>query len=172
MKEHGIDCMKYRKSTHLAGVDVETIVEDKGKCILTISDAFYQKGVDVSGSKTDGYFLEFSENVKPMVVNSTNRKVIAKLIQQQTNCSPSESRKIDKWIGSQIELIFDPTVKMMGQVTGGIKVKPTPVVKELTLMSNENLTKAVAAFKEGKTTLEAIKKHYTLTIQQEKEFQS
>ena len=39
MKENNIDCMKYRKSTHLAGVDVETIVDDKGSCILTIKEA-------------------------------------------------------------------------------------------------------------------------------------
>lgn len=31
MKETGIDCMKYRKSTHLAGVDVEMIIAEKGK---------------------------------------------------------------------------------------------------------------------------------------------
>ena len=82
MKEHGIDSMKYRKSTHIAGVDVEAIVDDKGQCILTIKDAFYQKNVDVSGNKTDGYFLEFEEDIKPMVVNSTNRKAIANLVQK------------------------------------------------------------------------------------------
>lgn len=32
MKETGIDCMKCRKSTHLAGVEVEMIIAEKGKC--------------------------------------------------------------------------------------------------------------------------------------------
>ena len=32
--ETNIDCMKYRKSTHLASVDVECIAE-KGSCELT-----------------------------------------------------------------------------------------------------------------------------------------
>ena len=169
MKEHGIDCMKYRKSTHIAGVDVEAIIDDKGKCVLTIKDAFYQKGVDVSGNKTDGYFLEFAEDVKPMVVNSTNRKVIANLVQKQTNCTPSESRKIDRWVGMQIELIFDPTVKMMGQVTGGIKVKPMPVVKQLKPMPSDKLQDAVNSVKDGKYTLEQIKKTYALTPEQEKQ---
>ena len=80
MKIHGIDSMKYRKSTHLAGVDVETIVDEKGSCILTIKEAFYDTGVDVSGNKTDGYFLTFVEAGKPMVVNSVNRKTIADII--------------------------------------------------------------------------------------------
>lgn len=170
MKIHGIDSMKYRKSTHIAGVDVEAIVDDKGQCILTIKDAFYQKGVDVSGNKTDGYFLEFEEDVKPMVVNSTNRKTIANIVQKSTNCTPSESRKIDRWVGMQIELYFDPTVKMMGQVTGGIKVKPMPVVKELKPMPADKLNDAVTAVNEGKYTLEQIKKTYALTAEQEKAF--
>ena len=77
MKEHNIDAMKYRKHTHLAGVDVSIIASEKGKCLLTIKDAYYSKGVDVSGNRTDGYFLEFAEDVMDMVVNSSNRKQIS-----------------------------------------------------------------------------------------------
>lgn len=116
--------MKYRKSTHLAGVDVDTIISEKGKCVLTIKDAFYDRNVNVSGNKTDGYFLVFNENVKPMVVNSTNRKTISNIIRQLKKCTATESRNIGNWIGLTIELYFDETVKMMGKVTGGIKVKP------------------------------------------------
>lgn len=116
--------MKYRKSTHLAGVDVETIIDDKGKCVLTIKDAYYDKGVDVSGNKTDGYFLEFFEGVKPMVVNSVNRKTIADIVKKSKNLTSVESRNIGNWIGQKIELLFDPNVKMMGKITGGIRVAP------------------------------------------------
>lgn len=122
-KEENIDCMKYRKSTHIAGVDVDTIISEKGQCILTIKEAYYAKGVDVSGNKTDGYFLEFSEDVKPMVVNSINRATISKIVKDAKKLTPSESRNIGNWIGLQIELTFDPNVKMMGKVTGGIRVK-------------------------------------------------
>jgi len=37
-KEHEIDCMKYRKSTHIAGIDVETIVTELGQCVLRDSE--------------------------------------------------------------------------------------------------------------------------------------
>jgi len=123
MKESNIDCMKYRKSTHLAGIDVETIITEKGICKLTIKEAYYSKGVDVSGNKTDGYFLEFIEDVKPMVVNSINRKTISKIVKDLKKCTPAESRNIGNWIGLEIELTFDDTVKMMGKVVGGIRVK-------------------------------------------------
>lgn len=123
--ERNIDAMKYRKSTHLAGVDVEMIIAEKGNCILTIKDAYYNTNVDVSGNKTDGYFLEFEENVKPMVVNSVNRKTISNIIKMNKGCSAVESRNIGNWIGQNIELIFDSSIKMMGKNTGGIRVKPT-----------------------------------------------
>ena len=123
--ERNIDAMKYRKSTHLAGVDVEMIIAEKGDCILTIKDAYYNTNVDVSGNKTDGYFLEFEENVKPMVVNSVNRKTISNIIKMNKGCSAVESRNIGNWIGQNIELIFDSSVRMMGKNTGGIRVKPT-----------------------------------------------
>ena len=123
--ERNIDAMKYRKSTHLAGVDVEMIIAEKGECILTIKDAYYNTGVDVSGNKTDGYFLEFEENVKPMVVNSINRKTISNIVKMNKGCTAVESRNIGNWIGQTIELVFDSTIRMMGKNTGGIRVKPT-----------------------------------------------
>jgi hypothetical protein len=135
MKENNIDCMKYRKSTHLAGVDVETIISEKGKCVLTIKDAYYNTNVDVSGNKTDGYFLEFAKGLKPMVVNSTNRKVISSIIKIQTKCTGVESRNIGNWVGLTIELVFDSSVKMMGKITGGIRVSP---VSPIPTISDKN----------------------------------
>jgi len=120
--------MKYRKSTHLAGIDVEAIVEEKGSCVLTIKEAYYDRGVDVSGNKTDGYFIEFVEDVKPMVANSGNRKIINEITKQAKNLSSSESRLLPNWVGIKLDLYFDPAVKMMGKVTGGIKVKPVEKV--------------------------------------------
>ena len=130
MKENNIDCMKYRKSTHLAGVDVDMIVAEKGNCNLTIKDAYYDTNVDVSGNKTDGYFLEFVEGVKPMVINSTNRKIVSSIVKIKNKCTGAESRNIGNWKGLSIELIFDSTVKMMGKITGGIRVSPiSPISK-------------------------------------------
>lgn len=131
MKETNIDCMKHRKSTHLAGVDVEAIIAEKGKCILTIKEAYYETGVNVSGNKTDGYFLDFEEDVKPMVVNSGNRKTIAKMVQLAKGIEAVESRNLMSWNGFKIELQFNPNVKMMGQVVGGIVVSPiAPIVEK------------------------------------------
>jgi hypothetical protein len=135
MKETGIDCMKYRKSTHLASVDIDSIISEKGKCLLTIKEAYFAKGIDVSGNKTDGYFLEFEEDVKPMVANSTNRMKIAKIIKENKGLNSVESRNIGNWIGWKIELIVDNNVKMMGQVVDGIRVIETI---ELPILTKEH----------------------------------
>ena len=124
MRETNIDSMKYRKHTHLAGVDVDIIVHEKGKCILTIKEAWHEKGANVSGNKTDGYFIEFVENVLPMVANSKNRDTIASIVKIRTKCTAYDSRQIINWKGLVIELVFDPSVTMMGKVTGGIRVSP------------------------------------------------
>lgn len=139
MKETDVDSMKYRKSTHLAGVDVEMMVQDSGKCILTIKEAYYshneivngvKQGVNVSGKILEGYFIEFSEEgVKPMMVNSTNRQAINTLVKTTKGLSSAESRILKNWVGERIELMFDPSVKMKGKVVGGIKVSPLPPVK-------------------------------------------
>ena len=130
MKELNVDCMKYRKSTHLAGVDVDIIIAEKGKCVLTIKESYYSTGIDVSGNKTDGYFIEFIEDVKPMVINSTNRKIVASIVKIKNKCSSTESRNILNWKGLSIELVFDESIKMMGKKTGGIRVSPiSPIIQ-------------------------------------------
>jgi hypothetical protein len=144
--ETNIDSMKYRKSTHLAGIDVEAIVEEKGNCILTIKQAFYDRNVDVSGNKTDGYFIEFQEPVKNMVANSGNRKIINDIVKEHLKCSSAESRMLPNWTGIKIDLVFDPSVKMMGKVTGGIKVKPVVkiVISDKNALSILNDSKALS----------------------------
>ena len=173
MKETNIDCMKYRKSTHLAGIDVETIISEKGNCILTIKEAYYNKNVDVSGNKTDGYFLEFIENVKPMVVNSINRKTISELLKKSKGISSADSRNIGNWSNFTIELTFDENVKMMGKTTGGIRVKnQLPTILLPILEHGDIFDKCKVAIKSGSYTIEQVKTKYQVSIELEKELLS
>ena len=167
MREINIDSMKYRKSTHLAGIDVETIIAEKGNCILTIKEAFYDTNVDVSGNKTSGYFLEFHENVKPMVVNSINRKVIGNIVKAIKNCTSTESRNIGNWADIKIELLFDANVKMMGKVVGGIRIAEKYTLPTLKHPSTEfdNCYKAIHT---SGFTIDKIKLKYIVTSEIEK----
>jgi len=166
MKETDIDSMKYRKSTHLAGIDVEAIVEEKGNCILTIKEAYYNRGVDVSGNKTDGYFIEFVEPVKDMVANSGNRKIINDIVKEKLGCNSAESRKLLNWKGIQIDLWFDPTVKMMGKVTGGIKVKPVvkKVISDVNALSVLNASKTILELQDNWKSITPNEQHLPTVI--------
>lgn len=161
MRETDIDSMKYRKSTHLAGIDVEAIVSDKGSCVLTIKEAYYNTNVDVSGNKTDGYFIDFVEPIKPMMANSGNRKIINDIVKEKLGCTSAESRLLPKWKGIQIDLFFDPSIKMMGKLTGGIKVKPVvkKVISDVNALSILNKSKTIDELKTNWELLTAIEKN-------------
>lgn len=122
MKELDIDCMKYRTSTHIASVDVDSMIAENGKCELTIKQCYYEIGVPMNGKKVDGYYIIFVEDVKDMKVNSGNRKIIADQLRRDTNCTPVESRKISNWKGMKIGLLVDPNVKFGKETVGGIIV--------------------------------------------------
>ena len=162
MKEHNIDAMKYRKHTHLAGVDVSIIASEKGNCILTIKDAYYSKGVDVSGNRTDGYFLEFVEDVMDMVVNSSNRKQISQNLVLEKGLSLIDSRNIGNWIGYKIELYHDETIRMMGKTVGGIRVKGFKALPNLE-PNTPNFDAVKKALQGGNYTIEQVKSKYNVT---------
>jgi hypothetical protein len=44
------------------------------------------------GFKRDGYFIEFTEDIKPMMVNSINRKTINAVVKESKKCTSAESR--------------------------------------------------------------------------------
>jgi len=167
MKEHGIDAMKYRKHTHLASVDVSIIASEKGKCLLTIKDAYYSKGVDVSGNRTDGYFLEFEEDVMDMVVNSSNRKQISQNLVLEKGLSLVDSRNIGNWIGYKIELYHDETIRMMGKVVGGIRVRGFKALPNLE-PNTPNFDAVKKALQGGNYTIEQVKTKYNVSTEVQK----
>lgn len=66
--------------------------------------------------------VHFCEPVKPMVLNVTNSKTIAKL---------AGSPMVEKWAGTKIQVYFDPKVRFAGDMVGGVRVRPFPPKPEL-----------------------------------------
>jgi hypothetical protein len=134
MREENIDCLKYRKSTHLAGCDIETIIQEKGNCILTIKIAFYDT-LDVNG---------------------------------KNGLDSVSSRNIGNWKDLKIELIFDETVRMKGEVTGGIRISEKALALPTLEKDTEIFTKCKNAIASGTYSIEQIKSKYKLTEEIEK----
>lgn len=64
------------------------------------------------------WMVRFKEFKKPMILNSTNIKRLAKAC---------ESEDTDDWVGKQVTLYVDPDVEFAGNVVGGLRIKGTPI---------------------------------------------
>lgn len=166
MREDNIDARKHRKSTHLAAADLDAMTIDGKPLIFTIKEAWYETGVDVSGDKTDGYFCSFNEPVKDMMINSTNRKMIAGFA-KQNGFNDIDSWNIGNWKGIKLELFALRDIKAFGKIQDGIRIKPLqPKYKPKPVFTDANFEKAKAA----NATIEAIKKAYSITPEMETKY--
>lgn len=155
------DWRKYRKSTHLASADLDAMETDGLSLIFNIKDVKYETGVDVSGTKQDGIFCYFLEDVKPLKLNSTNNKILAGFAKQDGFLG-KEQHVIENWKGMKIELFVDRNVKMMGAVTDGIRVKPLrPKAKVKPEFTEANFEAA----RKANATKEQIETKYNLTTE-------
>jgi len=89
---------------------------DVGRGILvTIHGDVYQENVAKEGAPEElRYCIGFHECEKPMVLNSTNGQMIAKI---------TGSEESEKWNGFKIVLYDDPNVSFGGKLVGGIRVR-------------------------------------------------
>lgn len=71
------------------------------------------------------WLVRFDELAKPMVLNSTNIKRLAKA------CGSDDT---DDWTGKQVILYVDPDVEFAGNVVGGLRIrahKPAPATRSV-----------------------------------------
>lgn len=71
------------------------------------------------------WLVRFTEFKKPMVLNSTNIKRLAKAC---------DSENSDDWAGKQVVLFVDPDVEFGGNVVGGLRIrahKAAPPVRQV-----------------------------------------
>lgn len=89
--------------------------EDCGTGILlTIKDVFQQNVAKEGAPQEDKWCIGFEETEKPLVLNSGNAQMIAKI----TNSDETEN-----WPGHKIVAYNEPSVQYAGKVIGGIRVR-------------------------------------------------
>lgn len=103
------------KSDHLGVADLEDFIEEKRSMVFTIVEVKQELGVTVAGKKGNFNIAYFSEKIKPLVLNNTNSKVI-KLF-------AGGSPFVEDWKNIPVELFIDETVKLKGELVGGIRIK-------------------------------------------------
>lgn len=148
------------KSNHLGVADLEEMLGDGKKLIFTIKEVKREDTV-VAGKKGTFNIAYFHENIKPLVLNSTNVKIVK---------SFAESIHLEDWLDILIELYIDPTVKMSGVVTGGVRVRPTQpkLTKPQLTASHPRYAGVLKSCKEKTTTIDILKSVFDLPADIEK----
>lgn len=84
-----------------------------GEVMVTVQSI---KKVNVARDDEDPEYrwtMKFKEHAKPMVLNVTNLKRLAKALGDDS----------DSWIGEQIMLYVDPDIEFGGNVVGGLRLR-------------------------------------------------
>lgn len=118
---------KVFKSDHLGVADLEEMQEEGKPLIFTVKEVKQEFNVSVAGRKGNFNIAYFTENVKPLVLNAHNSKIMKTFA--------GGSPFVEDWTSKLIELYIDPNVTMKGEKVGGVRIspkQPQPVKEELT----------------------------------------
>lgn len=132
---------KVFKSEHLGCADLEDFIEEKITPIFTISHVKQEIGVSVAGKKGNFNIAYFKEGIKPLVLNSTNSKVVKAL----SGGSPF----VEDWNNVVVEIFIDPSVKMKGETVGGLRIKAGVKVLPFLTENGTAYQNAVSHIKNG-----------------------
>lgn len=152
---------KVMKSDHLGIADLEDLIEEKKPLVFTIKEVKQEYNVAVAGKKGNFNIAYFAEQIKPLVLNSTNAKVVKSF----ANNSPF----VEDWKNIRVELYIDENVKMKGEVVGGVRIKQVqPMPKQKPQFTEANFEKAKLA----NATIEQIETAYSITEEVKKQYLS
>lgn len=113
------------------------------------------------------YFAEqeirSGEKLKPMILNSTNSKVVKQL---------TGSPFIEDWSGVAITVYVDSAVRFGKETVEGLRISPVPPQKRLQAtkqkITDERLTNAIGKIKSGEYTKERLLEQFVLSEDQDK----
>lgn len=113
--------------------------------IATIKSVGNEEVTGPDGKKEICSVIHFYEDIKPMILNATNNKTIAKLF---------KTPYIEQWTGKKIQ-IYTEKIKAFGQEWDALRIRPfLPVDKTLVCADCGSLIEAF-----GKTSAEVVAKH-------------
>jgi hypothetical protein len=141
---------KLKDTNYLGSWDVV----DK-ELILTIKNIETKKVSTPDGKTEELPVMTFTEDYKPMILNATNFKNIAKA---------HGSNFIEDWIGKKIS-IYITSVKAFGSVVDALRIKPSaPKVEKPELTPDNSKFESIKAkLKSGETTIDTVKQYFNIS---------
>lgn len=152
---------KVFKSDHLGVADLEDLIEEKKRLIFTIKEVKQEYKTLVAGKKIDANIAYFEEQIKPMVLNATNSKIVKSF----NNNSPF----VEDWSNTKVELYIDSNIKMKGDLVGGVRINPKqPTSEKQNLTPDSKQWDAAITYLKGGGNIDKIKESYKLSSANEK----
>lgn len=139
----------------------ELMQGDKAIDLVVKITSIKREEVKGEDGKKDQCTVAQLEGHKPFIINATNAKTITKIY---------GTPYIEDWVGKRITL-YVAKVRVAGETVDALRIRPTepktPVLPELT-PTHPKWNGAKQALKDKTTTMDAIKKAYTLSAENEK----
>ena len=120
---------KVFKSDHLGQADIEDYQEQGSNLVFTIKHVKQEFDVSVAGRKGNHNIAYFVEKIKPMVLNATNSKTVRGFA--------GGSPFVEDWKNITVQLYVDTSVKMKGEVVGGVRISPNAVKTERRVITQQ-----------------------------------
>jgi len=145
------------KSDYLSSSDI-----DNEDLILTIKFVKFQECKTANGKKMCNVAHFSDVNIKPMILNVTNSKVLKKFSGNKTH--------LEDWTNLKVSIYVDKNVRFGNENVEGLRFRATrPVIKKkLTLLTNDKIQNAISFVKNGKTIAD-LKKLYSFNSDIEKQ---
>lgn len=118
--------------------------EDGKDIIGTIKVVRNELVTGEGGRKEECTICHFVEPLKPMILNKTNMKTIAKLF---------KTPYVEEWAGQKIQIYVDPKVKFGKEITGGLRVRDKIIKVDNTCVKCEECGKDIQP-RSGMTSLQ------------------
>lgn len=113
--------------------------------IATIKSVGNEEVTGPDGKKEICSVIHFCEDIKPMILNATNNKTIAKLF---------KTPYVEQWAGRKIQ-IYTEKVKAFGEVWDALRIRPFLPMEDKLICAD--CGKAIEGF--GNSTAQVVAKH-------------
>lgn len=114
--------------------------------------------VVVTGGKKEDHTVLKLKGQKPLILNSTNSKSIARLY----------GPYIEDWAGKRITL-YASTTKLAGETVECLRIRPNVVERQKPNITDARLKAAIESIKKGDYTFDKLMANFFLTVEQEDE---
>lgn len=125
---------------------------DEGQDLTVVIDFVRHEQITGTGGKKEDCTVAHLRNQKPMILNVTNSKSIAKLY----------GPYIEDWAGKPITLYASMT-KMAGEQVECLRIRPKVAQRTKPPITDERLDAAIAQIVSGEYTTEKLNKNFALS---------